>query len=210
MKINFDAVFFDFDGVILDSVDVKTNAFATMFRKYGPEIERAVVEYHLANGGVSRFKKFEYYYRHLLKKNINQETLNDLGEEFSRLSLNGVLKAPFIDGAMETLKNLKKMQTPTFVASGTPQEEIVCIINKRELSQYFKEVHGSPKKKQEIIKDIARRYGFILENCLFIGDAITDFEAARECGTQFIGIVKTGGGSPFPPFAKISSEVKLL
>ena len=43
MGSRWEAVFFDFDGVILDSVDVKTQAFADMFRQYGPEVERAVV-----------------------------------------------------------------------------------------------------------------------------------------------------------------------
>ena len=91
-------MFFDFDGVILDSVDVKTRAFATMLRPYGPEIERAVVDYHLANGGLSRFKKFEYYYEALLKKSIGDEELESLGQEFNKLSMQGVLDSPFIDG----------------------------------------------------------------------------------------------------------------
>lgn len=209
MKTDLDAVFFDFDGVILDSVDVKTNAFAEMFRKYGPEIEKAVVEYHLANGGVSRFKKFEYYFRHLLKKDINQEILNDLGEEFNRLSLNGVLKAPYIEGALETLEKLKIFKIPAVVASGTPQEEIQYIVKKRELSEFFREVHGSPRKKQEIIRDVAYRYEFVLKKCLFIGDAITDFEAAQDCGTRFLGIVREKGTSPFPSYTKISTFVGL-
>jgi beta-phosphoglucomutase-like phosphatase (HAD superfamily) len=33
--MRYQAIFFDFDGVILDSVHVKTEAFAAMFRKYG-------------------------------------------------------------------------------------------------------------------------------------------------------------------------------
>ncbi len=38
-KHNYQAVFFDFDGAILDSVNVKTNAFATMFRPYCKNVE---------------------------------------------------------------------------------------------------------------------------------------------------------------------------
>ena len=64
--MNWNAVFFDFDGVIPDSVYVKTKPFAKIFRHYGPEVEQAVVDHHLANGGVSRFEKFEYYYTHIL------------------------------------------------------------------------------------------------------------------------------------------------
>jgi len=195
--MNWQAVFFDFDGVILDSVDVKTRAFATMFRPYGPEVERAVVEYHLANGGVSRFKKFEYYYKLLLQKPITQDILEALGREFNQLAIEGVLAAPFIGGALETLKQLKQQSIPAFVVSGTPDEEIQIIVEKRNLGQYFVEVHGSPRKKEEIVQDISDRYGYRLGDCLFIGDATTDYEAARVCGTFFLGIVRDGERSPF-------------
>ena len=56
------AILFDFDGVLVESVDIKTKAFAKLFENEGPEIVNKVVEYHLANGGVSRFKKFDYIY----------------------------------------------------------------------------------------------------------------------------------------------------
>jgi HAD superfamily hydrolase (TIGR01549 family) len=205
----YQAVFFDFDGVILDSVHVKTQAFAAMFRQYGPEIEKAVVDYHLANGGVSRFKKFEYYYKHLLHKPIDQAILDDLGREFSKLALQGVLDSSFIPGAMETLQQLKKQNIPAFVASGTPDEEIKLIVFKRELTPYFQEIHGSPRKKDEIISDIACRFGFKLDKCLFIGDAMTDYEAAKTCGTRFLGITEDGKTRPFPKGALTSSTVSI-
>ncbi|MGB9498885.1 MAG: hypothetical protein ACKVE4_03865 [Dissulfuribacterales bacterium] len=62
--MDWQAIFFDFDGVIFDSVNVKTDAFANMFEVYGAEVRDAVVKYHLDNGGVSRMEKFKYYYRH--------------------------------------------------------------------------------------------------------------------------------------------------
>jgi HAD superfamily hydrolase (TIGR01549 family) len=205
--MNWQAVFFDFDGVILDSVDVKTRAFAEMFRGYGPEIENAVLDYHLANGGVSRYVKFQYYYKHLLKKPIDQETLEALGRRFEQLSLKGVLAAPFLDGALETLQNLRQQDIPTFVVSGAPDEEIKHIVEKRRLDSYFLEVHGSPRKKQEIIQDIATRRHYRLKDCLFIGDAMTDYEAAQACATGFLGIVKEGQLSPFPEGTWVSGKV---
>lgn len=205
--MNWQAVFFDFDGVILDSVDVKTKAFAKMFRHYGPEVERAVVDYHLANGGVSRFEKFEYYYEHILQKNISHETLEALGRQFEQLALEGVLATPFIDGAMDTLKHLKQHGIPVFVVSGTPDEEIKLIVEKRHLDHYFVEVHGSPRKKAEIVLGISSRYAYRLEECLFIGDATTDYEAAQTCRTKFLGIVKKKEGSPFPKGTIVSDRV---
>jgi len=196
--ITYSAVFFDFDGVILDSVQVKTRTFASMFRQYGPDIEKDVVDYHLAHGGVSRFKKFEYYYQNLLHKPIDEETMNRLGSEFNRLVLQGVLDASFIPGAFETLEKLKRENIPCFVVSGTPDEEIKYIVEARNLSSYFLEVHGSPKKKDEILYDIAGRHGFNLSACLFIGDAMTDYEAAQKVGARFLGILSNRELSPFP------------
>lgn len=207
MTNKWQAVFFDFDGVILDSVDVKTQAFAAMFRSYGPDVERAVVEYHLTHGGVSRFKKFEYYYRHFLQTPITQDILDELGREFNRLALEGVLAAPFIAGAMETLQQLKDLGIPAFVVSGTPQEEVQLIVEKRNLGSYFVEAHGSPRTKYEIVQDIASRHALCTKVCLFIGDATTDFEAAQICGTGFLGIVKDGEKSPFPESTWISTLV---
>jgi HAD superfamily hydrolase (TIGR01549 family) len=203
------AIFFDFDGVILDSVDVKTEAFAAMFRKYGPEVEQAVVEYHLANSGVSRYRKFEYYFRHLLKKDISPERLERLGQEFRRLALEGVLNAPFTEGALETLERITKQGIPAFVVSGTPGLELSDIVTKRGLSRYFLEVHGAPREKHEIIADIALRFGLQTKHCLMIGDAEVDYRAARVCGTQFLGVVKKGDPSPFPASVRVVPRVCL-
>jgi len=208
--MKWQAIFFDFDGVILDSVDVKTKAFAKMFSSYGPEIEKKVVEYHMINGGVSRFEKFKYYYKNLLHKPITEEILNDLGNDFKKLALEGVLAAPFIEGTLESLEKLKKYGIPAFVATGAPDEEIKDIVKKRNLTSYFLEIHGSPRKKREIVNDIANRHGYDLTKCLFIGDAMTDYEEAQACGTQFFGIVKSLDKSPFPESTSISVKCRLM
>jgi beta-phosphoglucomutase-like phosphatase (HAD superfamily) len=207
--MNWQAVFFDFDGVILDSVDVKTRAFAAMFRSYGPEVEQAVVQYHLSNKGVSRYDKFEFYYLHFLKKPIDRSTLDVLDRKFNRLIINGVLDAPFIDGALESLKELKKKRIPAFVVSGTPDDEIKLIVYKRELSSYFTEVHGSPRKKEKILLDIGVRFSIDLRKCLFIGDAMTDYCAASQCGTNFLGIIKDGELSPFPEGTAVCRKLNM-
>lgn len=207
--IQWQAVFFDFDGVILDSVDVKTRAFARMFRPYGPEIERAVVEFHLAHGGVSRYEKFRHYYDQLLQQELTDARLEELGDEFAGLVVEEVLKAPFIEGALESLKFLKKQEVPAFVVSGTPQEEVRDIVKRRGLEDYFTEVHGAPRKKDEIIREITLKYGLDLSRCLFIGDAMTDYTAAMATGTAYLGIVPVNITSPFPDGTIISPYVSI-
>jgi HAD superfamily hydrolase (TIGR01509 family) len=206
--MNWQAVFWDFDGVVLDSVNVKTKAFTLMFSQYGPDIERAVEEYHLANGGISRFEKFRYFYNHLLNRSVSDEELTGLGEQFSSLVVQEVIAAPFIPGARESLDRLKSNGIPCFVVSGTPQEEIVHIVTKRGLDCYFLEVHGAPRGKPEIVQEIMERFKFTPQNCLLIGDAMADFQAATANGVQFIGIVPCEGSNIFPIGTKTSSFIR--
>ena len=201
------AVFFDFDGVVLNSVQVKTEAFAHMFRPYGPDIEAAVVAYHLEHGGVSRFEKFRYFYDKLLRLPLVESELQVLGNEFSSLVLSKVLAADFIPGCLETLRELKRLKVPAFVVSGTPEYEMLHIVESRKLNEFFDEIHGAPRSKSEILADILSRFGFLPKTCWFLGDAMTDWRAARECGVNFLGIVPEGEPSPFPPATKVASQI---
>ena len=56
----FEAIFFDFDGVLVESVDIKTTAFARLYAGHGEPVADAVVAYHRQNMGTSRFVKFRY------------------------------------------------------------------------------------------------------------------------------------------------------
>ena len=51
------AIIFDFDGVIVESINVKKEAFEKLYQKYGDEIVYKVIAHHMANGGMSRFEK---------------------------------------------------------------------------------------------------------------------------------------------------------
>ncbi|MFH7588150.1 HAD family hydrolase, partial [Oceanimonas smirnovii] len=52
---------FDCDGVVLNSNKVKTEAFYKAALPYGEAAAQAMVDYHVAHGGVSRYKKFAYF-----------------------------------------------------------------------------------------------------------------------------------------------------
>lgn len=205
--MKWQAVFFDFDGVILDSVNVKTKAFEKMFEPYGPEVQKKVVQYHLENGGVSRFDKFRYYYENILKSSIEELEIQKLSQEFSDLVVNEVIDSNFIEGAYETLEKLAQASIPAYVVSGTPHDEINLIVKRKKLDHFFIEVHGSPRKKWEISQDLLDRKGYDPLNCIFIGDSFSDYQAAQKTGMQFLGIVPEGSSSPFPKDTKVSDKV---
>lgn len=191
-----EAVVFDFDGVILESLDIKARAFQRLFEDY-PEHQERILQLHLQNTGVSRFEKFKIIYRDFLKLSIDESVLEDLGRRFSHLVFQEVLECPFVQGAYEFLEK-RSSDHDLFVASATPQDELCDIVEQRRLSGFFRGVYGTPRTKAEILHGVLRRNGFSQDAVVFIGDALSDYAAARENSVAFIGRVPSGTASPFP------------
>jgi len=179
-----EAVVFDLDGVILESGDIKTQAFLELFAEY-PQFRDAILEYHLAHLGVSRYDKFEWIYRELLKEPLSAEERARLGEAFSELVLEKILTCPFVPGAREALEGLHEGQL-LFVASGTPQGELGFILEKRGIAGYFRGAWGSPLKKAEIVEGVLNGYNLRSDEVLFVGDGSSDYEAATATGVRFL------------------------
>ena len=47
-------IFWDFDGVIIDSMKIKGDGFIELFENYNLEQVRLLEKYHYANGGISK------------------------------------------------------------------------------------------------------------------------------------------------------------
>jgi HAD superfamily hydrolase (TIGR01549 family) len=178
------AVIFDFDGVILESANIKTEACLELFADY-PQHQDAILQYHLDNMGISRYVKFEWIYRELLQAPYTAADRDRLGQAFSDLVLQKILACPFVPGALEALQTLHG-RYPLFVASGTPQEELDLITAQRDVAQYFTEIWGTPRRKPEIITDILTRYRLEPEQVLMVGDGVSDYEAAVATNIQFL------------------------
>jgi HAD superfamily hydrolase (TIGR01549 family) len=178
------AIIFDFDGVILESCNIKTEAFRELFKDY-PEHVEEIVDYHLNHGGVSRYKKFSYFYENILKQTISDEELKRLGNQFSSLVLEEVKRCDFVPGAQEFLKKCSK-RISLFIASGTPEQELRSIVKERGLESHFKGVYGTPATKTEIIKRILTNDGLNREEVIFVGDSETDYLAASKTGLHFV------------------------
>jgi HAD superfamily hydrolase (TIGR01549 family) len=197
------AIFFDFDGVLADSVEVKTRAFARLFEPYGPEIVSKVVEHHRRKGGMTRANKFRYYYREFLRKPLDEDELKRICGEFSRLVVEEVISAPEIPGAEEFLKKWHKL-VPCFLVSATPDEEITRIAVQRDIKDYFREILGSLRSKKENVDLLLKQYDLNPQKCIFFGDAESDYKAATACRVNFIGIVP----GPQAPLLHVAPEIK--
>jgi len=184
----YQAIVFDFDGVIVDSVEVKTDAFAELFKDFGPSMQARVVQHHRENGGMPRDEKIRHYYRHFIGKTIDQRQLKEMCQKFSSIVVDKVIAAPEIPGAEAFIK-LATSETLCFINSATPDDEIVEIASRRGLTRFFREIFGSGHKKDANLRYILKSYKVDRHACLFFGDAASDLRAAQSCGVDFIGIV---------------------
>jgi beta-phosphoglucomutase-like phosphatase (HAD superfamily) len=201
----FRLVILDFDGVILESVSVKTEAFRTLF-SFVPEHVEEIVQFHIENGGMSRYDKFRYIYKNILKEDLTQKKFEELSKKFAAIVFKKVIKVPFVPGAQEFLETYHS-KIPLYVVSATPEEELIQIIHKRGLSHYFRKVFGAPRNKTECMREIVKLTGSPKEFVIFIGDAKNDFEAARAAGVRFIGRIKPGDENRFSGLTGVEAAI---
>ena len=178
------AVFLDFDGIILESVEIKTLAFRRIFENYPPYADQ-IVSYHLANGGLPRFDKFRYIYQNILKEPLSNEKFEALCRQFSDLVTEQVIRCDFVGGAKLFLEKYHSV-FPLFIISGTPQDEIVQIAHAKKIAHYFKGIFGSPPLKGYWTKKILSDYHFDSQRVFWVGDALSDWQAAQEFGIKFV------------------------
>jgi HAD superfamily hydrolase (TIGR01549 family) len=204
-----DAVAFDFDGVILDSAGIKTQAFERLFESEGPQAQARILEHHKANAGISRFVKFRWAYREVLRRPLPESEERALGERFNSLVEEAVAAAAWIPGAREFLE-AHHATVPLYVVSGTPQEELERIVRRRGLTGTFRRTLGSPASKCELLTRIAQELRVQLRRVVMVGDAANDLAGARAAGTSFIGVCPASSPNPFPSDVRVLPDLRPL
>jgi len=135
--------------------------------------------------GISRFVKFKHIYENILKMPYSSGVEEALGRKFSDIVFKEALNAPFVPGALEFLdQNVGRYVF--FIASGTPEGELLEILKKRRINRYFKKISGSPKTKPDIITSILKGNALNPREAVFVGDATSDMSASAQTGVNFI------------------------
>ncbi|MCK4305616.1 MAG: HAD family hydrolase [Candidatus Eisenbacteria sp.] len=208
----YQAIFFDFDGVLADSMDVKTTAFAKLFEEHGPDVQQKVVDHHRRHGGMSRYDKFVHYYSEFLGRRLDQAGLDELCQRFSSLVVDEVIAAPEIPGVSRFLEKWSG-EVPCFVVSATPTEEVRLIVRGRGIQRFFTDVLGSPASKADNLRSLLGKHELMARECLFLGDAEGDYRAAMDCGVDFIGIKSKDNphlAEKYPDVMWVSDFLELL
>jgi len=183
MKIK--AIFYDFDGVIKESTQIKTEAFYALYLPYGEVIAQKAKSHHILHGGISRFEKFKHYHKAFLNIDLKPSQINDLATEFSKIVLQKVIESDYVIGAKESIEKLSKTYLQ-FIVTGTPQNEIEIILDQLGITRFFDGIFGSPDDKIKISAYLLKTQKLKPNEVVFIGDATTDYNAAKHYNFPFI------------------------
>lgn len=176
---------FDCDGVLLDSNKVKTEAFYLAAEPYGEALARALVDYHVRNGGISRYVKFQKFLTEIVGQDQpGPGELQELLDRYAGYVIEGLRECRVAPG----LADMRELTSYArwLVVSGGDQQELQGLFEGRGLSPYFDGgIFGSPDTKDDILTRETGT-GLITEPAVFVGDSQYDIEAARRAGLEFI------------------------
>jgi phosphoglycolate phosphatase-like HAD superfamily hydrolase len=180
----YSVVFWDFDGVVKESVSVKTAAYERLFEPFGVNIAARVREHHECNGGMSRFEKIPLYLEWAGQAATRAE-VGRICELFSAAVRQAVIDSAWVPGAREYLRDNHERQHFALI-SATPQKEIEDILRALDIACWFREVHGAPTPKAVAIAAVLARWACRPEDALLIGDSESDSKAAAMTGVHFL------------------------
>jgi len=177
-------VFWDFDGVLKESLEVKGKAFASLFPNSSPDLRQKIMDHHAAHGGISRWEKIPIYLQ-WAGVGVSSEKLQIYASKFAALVAEGVLNSEWVPGAREYLRTNFHVQRFCLV-SATPQEELEQLVKSLGLAPFFQVIYGWPKEKVEAIYEELVLSGMLPEEGLMVGDSVVDYQAALANQVPFL------------------------
>jgi phosphoglycolate phosphatase-like HAD superfamily hydrolase len=184
MLRHYTTLFWDFDGVIKESVAVKSDAYERLFAPFGAKVAARVRAHHELNGGLSRYEKLPLYLRWAGREGSAAE-VSRYCELFSAAAREGVIDSPWVPGAREYLQENHLRQRFVLVTA-TPRAEIESILAALGIAACFREVHGAPTSKAEAVQSTLARWRCSRTDSLLIGDSDSDYAAAKTAGIEFL------------------------
>tara|TARA_B100000795_G_scaffold267233_2_gene251691 strand:- start:7437 stop:8090 length:654 start_codon:yes stop_codon:yes gene_type:complete len=182
---SYNTIIFDCDGVILNSNKAVSKCFFNTVIEYGEPHALELEAFNKLNGGVSRNKKFDHFFKNILKKNSYEVEYREALKIFSDLSMLSRLECDINKSFLNYKLNIDQR---FMVISGANQEELNKIFELRGIKDFFNfGIFGSPDDKDKIIKREIKNTNIVFP-ALYIGDSKYDHIVSINNGLDFVFI----------------------
>ena len=183
---HYQTLVLDCDGVVLDSNQLKTQAYYDTAISFGANEQQAeaIMDYHVKLGGISRYPKFKYFLEEIMRQPVTDEAMQFLLQRFASEIHKGLLHCEIAAGLQQL-----RAATPHarwMLLSGGDQAELRALFAERGIAELFDAgIFGSPDNKDQVLsRELANDN--VVPPALYLGDSRYDHEAAKRAGLDFI------------------------
>ena len=176
---------FDCDGVILDSNNLKTQAFSEAIKGEPQEKIELLLLYHKEHGGVSRYHKFKHYFEKINPQENSEEKIIKATTRFAEIVHNGLKECNFIPGVLSFIRRVNALNSNIFVVTGSDENELKDVFADREIDELFEMILGSPVTKYEHMINVIDLVGKDAKG-IYFGDSKLDMDVAESFGLDFV------------------------
>lgn len=199
------AVFFDCDGVVIDSgTDIVLSVNATLEHfGYKPISEKVLISY--VGDGVKNLLIRSFSNAMGLAStddfSMDEKQFAEICSWYSDYyNRHAVVKTVLYPGFLDLLKTLKQKNIPAGIVTNKPSDILLTILKQLEIQQYFAATIGGDQVKKlkpapeglqlalEIINKGAASQKILASECLMVGDSATDIIAGRSFGAKTCGV----------------------
>jgi HAD superfamily hydrolase (TIGR01549 family) len=185
------AVIFDIDGTLIDSVDLHARAWQEALRHFGFAVSFQAVRDQIGKGGDELLPTF------LTEEQVakmGEELKSWRGEHFKKNYLHEIV--PFA-GSHELLLRVKDAGKKLAAGSSAHKDELdiyIGMLNAKELFDVTTSSDDADKSKPhpDIFEAALAKLGECPENVVVIGDSPYDSEAASKVNLSAIGVLSGG------------------
>ena len=195
MRLPFDAVIFDMDGVLVDSEPLYMAVERQSFARYGVALDEQEQARFVGTSQQQMWREIKVLY------GIEVAISQLIAEHQQRvLSVLGQSSLQAMRGVTRLLDELDRLGIPCALASSSPRQLVICMLERIGLAGRFHhmvcgdEVRLS-KPDPHIFLLAAQGLGVAPARCLVIEDSGHGVTAAKAAGMQCIGLMNPNSGS---------------
>lgn len=186
--INIKAVFFDLDGMLVDSQLAALSATTHSLAQFGIHVSIDKVRKRFGGGSKALLS---YFMSEALGANKTQDLLSEAIRIKNTLQVQYTGQVHLLPGVKSLLATIKSEGYLIGLVTMSSKSVAVAILKHHEIDQYFDAITTAddvtnPKPNPEILSLTMDRLGMKKNQVIFAGDSSHDLEAASRIGIPFI------------------------
>ena len=188
------ALIFDFDGTLVDSVYAHTLAWQKTLSQFGIECPAWAIHRRIGMSGKLLVKAIAREHR----RRLSESEVETLGEHHTQLFHKLTPSCAPLPGSVELLAYLGESQIAHGIATSGKHAEIESSLKALSLSPCAVVVDGDMVREVKPEPDLfllcQRKLQVDRADCLVVGDAVWDIHAARRASILSVGLLSGGFG----------------